>query len=476
MINQVLLVVYVAVIVALSIRLRQGTFSGFVISDRNVMYPAVIGIAFTAAYFSAASFLGGGGYGLIAGFPWVIWATLMHVAFACLAWIMAPKIWAMAKSYDAKTVPQLLERRYGSPGGRVLLAVIMLVMYTVYLIAIFKGCAHLFEGLLGISYIQGLLVAVVIVAIYYAVGGLPAILWISFIQGIIMLGGAALLYAALLYAGGGTEIWANIPAAVTSMSGDLVPWQTTVGTAFSISLGLLALPDLLIMIFSARDKRVVKFAGIYSPIAVSVYALAIFSIGVLAYGVFSAEELAPFIKNPDSLVPFVATSLLPPGFDAIILLAAISAAMSTISAIVLVTTTSLTADTLRFLRPDIPDDRVLVLTRVVGLLIIAVSALMARNVPELIVPLVSLSMGVIACCVFIPLIFGIYWDRGTSAGFVSGLVATFVSIVAWNFYGNPLIHPVMVGVVVGTAAYLATSLVTKPPDSAQIISVGGGKE
>ena len=92
MINQILLVVYVAVIVILSIKLRQGTFSGFVVSDRNVMSPAVIGIAFTAAYFSAASFLGGGGYGLIAGFPWVIWATLMHVAFACLAWIMAPRI------------------------------------------------------------------------------------------------------------------------------------------------------------------------------------------------------------------------------------------------------------------------------------------------------------------------------------------------------------------------------------------------
>ncbi len=41
---------------------------------------------------------------------------------------MAPRIWAMAKSYDAKTVPQLLEKRYGSPSGRVLLAMIMLVM------------------------------------------------------------------------------------------------------------------------------------------------------------------------------------------------------------------------------------------------------------------------------------------------------------------------------------------------------------
>ncbi len=112
----------------------------------------------------------------------------------------------------------------------------------------------------------------------------------------------------------------------------------------------------------------------------------------------------------------------------------------------------------------------------VGVLIIVVSALMARNVPELIVPLVSLSMGVIACCVFIPLLFGLYWDRGTSAGFVSGLVATFVSIVAWNFYGDPLIHPVMVGIVVGTVAYLAASLVTKPADFSQIISVGGEKE
>jgi sodium/pantothenate symporter len=35
------------------------------------MRPAVIGIAFTAAYFNVASFLGGG-YGLIAGFSWVI--------------------------------------------------------------------------------------------------------------------------------------------------------------------------------------------------------------------------------------------------------------------------------------------------------------------------------------------------------------------------------------------------------------------
>jgi len=467
MINELLLVAYVAFIVLLSLKLRQGTFSGFVISDRNVAYPAVIGIAFTAAYFSAASFLGGGGYGLTAGMPWVVFCTFFHVGFACLAWLIAGKIWAMAKQYDAKTVPQLLEKRYNSPTGKVILAAIMLLLYTVYLVPIFKGCATLFQGLIGVSYLEGLMIAVAIVAVYYAIGGLPAIIWIGFIQGVLMLAGAVFLYGGLFSAGGGSEIWQNIPASVLSMQGLNVPWQKTLGMAFSISLGLLALPDLLIMIFSAKDRRVVRFAGIWGPLSIAVYALCVFSLGILAYGVLSTQQLAPFLKNPDGLVPFLATTLLPPGFDAIILLAAISAAMSTMSAIVLVTTTSLTSDILRYLHPEISDKKTLLLTRIVGVIILLIAAISAVDVPQQIVPLVSVSMGVIACCVFVPLIFGLYWDRGNHVGFVASLLASFSSVVAWNFYGNPLIHPVFIGLVCGTVAYVLGSLATSRPSRVQ---------
>ncbi len=468
MISQILLVAYVAAIVLLSIKLRQGTFSGFVLSDRNIAYPAVIGIAYTAAYFSAASFLGGGGYGLVAGMPWVVFCTFFHVAFACIAWLMAGKIWAMAIAYDAKTVPQLLEKRYSSPKGKVILATIMLLLYTVYLVPIFKGCAILFQGLIGVSYLQGLIIAVAIVAVYYAIGGLPAIIWIGFIQGALMLVGAVFLYGGLFSAGGGANIWDHIPAAVLSMEGLNLPWQKTLGLAFSISLGLLALPDLLIMIFSAKDRRVVRFAGVFGPLSIAVYAVCIFSLGILAYGVLSAEQIAPFLKNPDGLVPFLATFILPPGFDSIILLAAISAAMSTMSAIVLVTTTSLTSDILRYLHPDITDRKILLLTRVVGVMILLIAAVSAVNVPQEIVPLVSVSMGVIACCVFVPLIFGLYWSRGTQTGFIASLLASFFSVVAWNFYGNPLIHPVFIGLICGTAAYVLGSLATSPPIGAQV--------
>jgi sodium/pantothenate symporter len=381
---------------------------------------------------------------------------------------MAGKIWAMAKQYDAKTVPQLLERRYNSPTGKVILAAIMLLLYTVYLVPIFKGCATLFQGLIGVSYLQGLMVAVAIVAIYYVIGGLPAIIWMGFIQGILMLAGAVLLYGGLFSAGGGSEIWQHIPANVLSMQGLNVPWQKTLGMAFSISLGLLALPDLLIMIFSAKDRRVVRFAGVFGPLSIAVYALCIFSLGILAYGVLGAEQLAPFLKNPDGLVPFLAGALLPPGFDGIILLAAIAAAMSTMSAIVLVTTTSLTSDILRYLHPEISDKKTLLLTRVVGVTILLIAAISAIDVPQQIVPLVSVSMGVIACCVFVPLIFGIYWDRGTQTGFVASLLASFFSVVIWYFYGNPLIHPVFIGLICGTVAYVVGSLATSRPSRVQV--------
>jgi len=137
--------------------------------------------------------------------------------------------------------------------------------------------------------------------------------------------------------------------------------------------------------------------------------------------------------------------------------------MSTMSAIVLVTTTSLTSDILRYLRPEISDKKTLRLTRVVGVAILLIAAVSAVDVPQQIVPLVSVSMGVIACSVLVPLIFGLYWDRGTEAGFVASLLASFFSVVAWNFYGNPLIHPVFVGLFCGAAAYVTASLATTGP-------------
>jgi len=40
--------------------------------------------------------------------------------------------------------------------------------------------------------------------------------------------------------------------------------------------------------------------------------------------------------------------------------------------------------------------------------------------------------------------------------------------VARNFYGNPTIHLVAVGLILGTVAYLAVSFLTTPTDSGEL--------
>jgi sodium/pantothenate symporter len=64
--------------------------------------------------------------------------------------------------------------------------------------------------MIGVSYLEGLLITVAIVAIYYAIGGLPAIIWVGFIQGVLMLIGAVFLYGGLISAGGGLDICERI--------------------------------------------------------------------------------------------------------------------------------------------------------------------------------------------------------------------------------------------------------------------------
>jgi len=46
---------------------------------------------------------------------------------------------------------------------------------------------------------------------------------------------------------------------------------------------------------------------------------------------------------------------------------------------------------------------------------------------------------------------------------VASLIASFLSVVAWNFYGNPLVHPVFIGLVCGTVAYWLGSLAMGQP-------------
>ena len=53
--------------------------------------------------------------------------------------------------------------------------------------------ANSFEGLMGIPYWSGVLISGLVIMFYTTVGGYLAVVWTSFVQGIVMIGALILL-------------------------------------------------------------------------------------------------------------------------------------------------------------------------------------------------------------------------------------------------------------------------------------------
>ena len=86
---------------------------------------------------------------------------------------------------------------------------------------------------------------------------------------------------------------------------------------------------------------------------------------------------------------------------------------------------------------------------------------------ELIQFIVILFTAIMAAGFFTPVVGGILWKRATKQGAIAAMIGGVLSTGLWKAYGDPLIYPVLPGVLVSVAAYVAFSLFTPaPPESA----------
>ncbi|MCD6084350.1 MAG: hypothetical protein J7J20_02280, partial [Desulfurococcales archaeon] len=118
-------------------------------------------------------------------------------------------------------------RFYSKKTIRIIIAIIFLISYIPFIAAQVKVAANAFEVLLGLPYIQGVLLFGGIVVAYTILGGMFAVAWTDFIQGTIMFFGFLLVgVAGLMHLGGFAAIhhqFAQIDPRLASLTGLLPP-------------------------------------------------------------------------------------------------------------------------------------------------------------------------------------------------------------------------------------------------------------
>ena len=465
--------VYLALLIALGLWMAKRTRSAedFYIGGRQVG-PWVTAFSFVAAYFSSVVIIGGGAFGYRFGLS-TLWVAAGNVLVGCtLAWIVLGKrVWQFTKRLNTMTIPGFIGRRYDARNAEVFSALIIFVFMIVYNVSVLQGMGRIMEGLMGIPYVTGVLIAGIIILIYVSIGGYLAVVWTSFVQAWIMIFGLLLLGFATLNAVGGLPAAATKLAAIDSgyvSTPGVWGWGGLVSFALIVSFGVWGMPQLIVRFYSMKGTRVLRLGTVLATLG-GAMALFPYLTGALS------RLLLPPLSNPDLAIPMLTQQVLNPWGGAIFLAGVMAAGMSTFASVLIIVSGAIVQDLFgdRRMRNrgDAPasDSRTVLLARVASLGAGFVSLLIALKPPALILVITAFSWAVIASACLWPIVLGVYWKRGTRAGAMWSMVTGTATALVWMLAGRPLgIHGFIPGVLVSLIVFVVVSLLTEPPPRAVI--------
>jgi SSS family solute:Na+ symporter/sodium/proline symporter len=397
------------------------SFNDFLLGGGKVG-PWMTAFSYGTAYFSAVLFIGfagkiGWGFGLSA-----IWIAIGNTLLGVLGvWlILGNRIKEEARRLDVKTMPEYLEARYRSPFFKGYTALAIFVFMIPYTAAVFMGLSYLFEVSFQIPYTYVLLFMGVFTGVYLVMGGYRSIAMIDVIFGMIMTVGVILLLAFSISRGGGlpniVESLRQIEPRLASPVGPpgIVPLLSLI---FLTSVAPFAMPQLLQKFYAVRDRKAVKVGTIASVVfALLVTGTAYFT-GALtriflsptnAPGAFT-EAGAPVF---DALMPELIVTVVPSALTVILLLLVLSASMSTLASLVLISSSSVTKDFYHgFMNRNASDGRLTSLSRFSSAGFIVLSMILAWQKPAVIVTILSISWGAVASVFLGPFLWGILGKR-----------------------------------------------------------------
>jgi SSS family transporter len=377
----------------------------------------------------------------------------------------------MSFRLNAMTMPDFLSARYDSKFLKIASAIIIFVFLLPYSASVYTGLSYLFQKTIGIDFTTAVIAMGVGTAIYLVIGGYHGIALTDLFQGIIMIGGSILLIIFIISAAGGIgAVQTNLPVATAQHSPNPDYWLGLLPLVLMTSFGPLAMPQMVQKFYAIKNEQVVKTALIVSTFFAALVSFAAYFTGALTH-LFFDKVPAAAEGGFDVLIPNLMTTQLPPLLTTLILLLILSASMSTLASLILVSGSSIAMDLWKgVIRPNAKSENVTMALRVLCAAFVLLSMYIAIQKPAYIVNLMAMSWGAVAGAFLAPFIFGLFWKRATKAGAITAMVSGVVIDVGLNLYFGTAQAPLfsVIAMVVPVVVLPVVSLVTQPVESTEV--------
>lgn len=419
---------------------------------------AVNSMAIMAALASGGSIIGVMGLAYSQGIP----ATLALFAGAVVGFPLASVLVArQLRNFGRYTITDFLAFRYPSRIVQFLVPTLIVIAFTIYIVAQLKAAGITAAALLGIPYDVSLVLATVVFITYVSFGGMVAITWTDVVQGMLMLvvvvgAGAVMIWRfgspmALMEQATATapELGALAGAGAAGYLGYFLIWATAIPV----------IPHIVMRVYTAKDATSARFALNAAMLTYSVIilmaVLAIVPVGKIDF---------PGLADADEVFLRVMEAQFPPLIRGIAVAAVLAAVMSTTDALLLACSSAIAHDIVGNLLGDGASERRLAAVRIGSTWIIGVLALyLGLSPPELISEFYTAGVGLLSASLFVPVVAGLWWKKANLTGGLAALLAGAASYVLVTFNGLGVgIPPIVAGLVASTFGMLAGSLTGRP--------------
>ncbi|HEY4534689.1 MAG TPA: sodium/proline symporter [Enteractinococcus sp.] len=416
---------------------------------------------------------------MTAGLPGEAYSSGMSAAwnavssvFSIFNWVFFAKpLRRLSELLKSLTIPDYLSTRYQDHSHlmRGVSIFMMTLFQTVYICAQFVAFGVLFEVVLGLDFAMGVIIGGIVTTLYTMVGGFFAVTLTDFIQGILLaMAFVVLPIVGIVNIGGFNQMGASLSE---SMGSDFLkpffenPTLTFAGVIAIISylfigVGFNGAPHVLVRYMALRTTRDVKKIALIGIIWMMIAYYGAVFIGLAGLVLF------PDLGNPEEIFPVMAMELLPWWLAGIIIAAALSALMSSIDSMLLITSSSIAEDLWNkmFYKGRLSEKKTILVSQISTVIIGIIAIAIAINPFDSVFWLAVFAWAGLATCFGPPVILSLYWKRVTRTGAIAGMIVGPVVTVLWYLWPPIDIYEGGPAFIAALLTIVVVSLLTKAPD------------
>lgn len=429
MLDLAIIIIYFLGMLAIGVyvyRKRQASSNdGFFVANRSGSTLLILG-SLCATFIGASVAVGMAGLGYSKGLSGAWWLLVGAVGLFILGLFLARKV----RRVGLYTLPELVEKQYGSKAGFVA-SILIVVAWIAVIAGQIIAAGKILTVLLPYDLSSLMAIAAAVFILYTALGGQYSIIRTDFAQFAILTVGILIsLGFVLVRVGGISGLTASLPSEYFSFPVsinfgwyDLVLFLVLTGSTYIVG------PDIYSRLFCARDEKVARSSVLWAALIAIPVAFVIVLIGM------GAKVLFPEIASEQAF-PTVIENLLPIGVSGLVVAALLAAIMSSADTVLLTTSTILSQDIYKRISPDMSERKSLIVSRM-GVVIIGVLALVVALELKGVISSLFLAYTVFTSGLVVPVVAGFYKDKlkVNSVGAIAAIIGGGGTALAINRVG-----------------------------------------